>query len=237
MDERAGASERRPARTASETAYVRLRELILTTELAPGQSLIESELMARLGVGRTPLRDALRLLSHDGLVMIEPRRGTFVAPLTHPDLHAIFEVRVAIEGVIAEAAIGRATRDDLASAHALLKKAQANPSDASDVSIDEELHELLGTISRNRFLVDFYKRLRDESLRFRYLTQSGMDTKRQQVSFLREIHKSLEERDQARLTKALVAHVDEFRERVWKALSQESSFRSGPSAGREHFQI
>lgn len=237
MSERSGSPDRKPARTASEIAYQCLRELILTTELAPGQPLVEAELMKRLGVGRTPLRDALRLLSHDGLVMIEPRRGTFVAPLTHPDLHAIFEVRVAIEGVIAEAAIGRATGEDLASAHGLLERAEANPSEASDISIDEELHQLLAAMSRNRFLVDFYKRLRDESLRFRYLTQSGMDTKREQVRFLRAVHRSLEQRDQDRLTKVLVAHVDEFRERVWKALSQESSFRSGPSAGRDNFQI
>lgn len=237
MDKRAGASNRRQTRTASEGAYVRLRELILTTELAPGQLLVESDLMQRLAVGRTPLRDALRQLSHDGLVLIEPRRGTFVAPLTHPDLHAIFEVRVAIEGVIAEAAIGRATKEDLASAKALLQRAERNSSEVSDIAIDEELHLLLAAISRNRFLIEFYKRLRDESLRFRYLTQSGMDTRNQQVSFLSEVHTSLEERDQDRLTEALVAHVDEFRERVWKALSQESNFRSGPPAGRDYFQI
>ena len=69
-------------RTAATAAYRRIRELILTTDLRPGQPLAESDLMATLGIGRTPLRDALRLLSHDGLVVIEPRRGTAVAPLT-----------------------------------------------------------------------------------------------------------------------------------------------------------
>jgi DNA-binding GntR family transcriptional regulator len=223
--------------TAAEDAYHELREMILTTQLRPGQVLVEAELMESLRVGRTPLRDALRLLSHDGLVVIEPRRGTSVAPLTHADLHAIFEVRVAIEPVVAQAAIARATSDDLAALAVLARRARTNPAVESDIAVDEDLHELLVGIARNRFLEDFYKRLRDESLIFRYLTQSGMDTKRHQVRFLASIQSALSQRDADALTSVLVRHVEEFRERVWKSLSEESRYRPNNSSAQDSLRL
>lgn len=206
--------------TASDLAYAAIRDLILRTELKPGQVLSESAMSARLQVGRTPLRDALRLLSHDGLVVIEPRRGTMVAPLTISDLEAIFEVRIAIESVIADAAAARVSAPDIADIERLAEQAAANTSAESDTGLDEQLHAKVAAISRNRFLVDFHKRLRDESLRFRFLTSSGIDTKDDQSAFFLGVRDSLAARDRERLSGLLVAHVDEFRQAAWKALSR-----------------
>lgn len=209
--------------------------MILRTDLKPGQVLVESELMAVLGVGRTPLRDALRLLSHDGLVDIEPRRGTTVAPLKSSDLNAIFEVRIAIEPLIADAAVARATAQDLERLSILAEQAGKNAEAQSDVSLDEQLHRQLVAISRNRFLVDFYKRLRDESLRFRFLTGSGLDTKEQQTTFIHGVSESLTARDTLALSALLVQHVEEFRQAVWQALSQASHL--GESLAQEPSSI
>lgn len=206
--------------TASEMAYASIRDLILKTELKPGQVLSESTMSARLQIGRTPLRDALRLLSHDGLVVVEPRRGTMVAPLTISDLDAIFEVRIAIEFVIADAAIARASGQDIADIESLVEQAAANSSEQSDISLDECLHRKIAEISRNRFLVDFHKRLRDESLRFRYLTDSGIDTKNDQADFFRGVRDCLVTHDRERLSGLLVTHVEEFRQAAWKSLSR-----------------
>jgi DNA-binding GntR family transcriptional regulator len=206
--------------TASDMAYAAIRDLILKTELKPGQVLSESAMSARLQIGRTPLRDALRLLSHDGLVVIEPRRGTMVAPLTIADLDAIFEARIAIEPVIADAAIARASAQDIAAVESLAEQAEANSAEQSDTSLDEQLHRRVAEISRNRFLVDFHKRLRDESLRFRFLTDSGIDTKEDQAAFFRGIRDSLVAHDRERLSDLLVTHVDEFRQAAWRALSR-----------------
>ena len=206
--------------TASDLAYAAIRDLILKTELKPGQVLSESAMSARLQIGRTPLRDALRLLSHDGLVVIEPRRGTMVAPLTISDLDAIFEARIAIEPVIAGAAIARASAQDIADVESLAEQAEENSAEQSDTSLDEQLHRRVAEISRNRFLVDFHKRLRDESLRFRFLTDSGIDTKEDQAAFFRGIRDSLAAHDRERLSDLLVAHVEEFRQAAWRALSR-----------------
>jgi DNA-binding GntR family transcriptional regulator len=113
QDSLAGGGRREGGKpTAADLAYAAIRDLILRTELRPGQVLSEAAMSERLQIGRTPLRDALRLLSHDGLVVIEPRRGTMVAPLTVSDLDAIFEARIAIESTIADAAIARASAQE-----------------------------------------------------------------------------------------------------------------------------
>ncbi len=220
-DSPAGSGHREGGKpTASDMAYAAIRDLILKTELKPGQALSESAMSSRLQIGRTPLRDALRLLSHDGLVVIEPRRGTMVAPLTISDLDAIFEARIAIESVIADAAIARASAQDIADIGILAEQAEANSAEQSDTSLDEQLHRKVADISRNRFLVDFHKRLRDESLRFRFLTDSGIDTKEDQSAFFRGVKDSLAAHDREQLSNLLVAHVEEFRQAAWKALSR-----------------
>ena len=220
-DSPAGSGRREGGKpTAADLAYASIRDLILRTELRPGQVLSESAMSARLEIGRTPLRDALRLLSHDGLVVIEPRRGTMVAPLTVSDLDAIFEARTAIEPAIADAAVARASAQDIADIERLAEQAAANSSEQSDTSLDEQLHRKVADISRNRFLVDFHKRLRDESLRFRFLTNSGIDTRDDQSAFFLGVRDSLAARDRERLSSLLVAHVEEFRQAAWRALSR-----------------
>jgi DNA-binding GntR family transcriptional regulator len=181
--------------TRSQETYGVLRRMILTTELRPGAKLSEPDLMSQLAVGRTPLRDALRLLAHDGLVQIESRHGTIVAPLTSSDLHAVFEVRVLIEPLIASTAIASASDEDLTIFAKLAQQARNLSEPISSDTLDEAVHNELVGLSRNRFLLDIYQRLRDESLRFRYLTNSGMDSKSEQVRFVESIHQSLAERN------------------------------------------
>ena len=83
--------------TLAERTYVRLREDIITIRLAPGTLLRETELMRRLDVGRTPVREALQRLQRDGFVVVIARRGTFVSKIDISDLTAIYEARARIE--------------------------------------------------------------------------------------------------------------------------------------------
>src|SRR5690349_2317901 len=122
--------------TDSSIAYRKLREMILRTELRPGDVLVERELMAALTVGRTPLRDALHLLAHEGLVEIAPRRGTSVSQVTLSDLQQIFELRAGIERIVAQGAVEHVTERDLDDLSELLARARATPGPVSDVDID-----------------------------------------------------------------------------------------------------
>jgi DNA-binding GntR family transcriptional regulator len=200
--------------TDSSIAYRKLREMILRTELKPGDVLAERELMAVLGVGRTPLRDALHLLAHEGLVDITPRRGTAVSQVTLSDVQQIFELRVGIERIVAQGAVARVTSTDLEDLCALLERSRATCGPVSEVEIDGEFHRLLLRIAGNRYLTETYRRIADASLRLLYLTNCGMEPPDEQVRTLEAAEQALRERDGEALADVLVEHVHAFRDRV-----------------------
>src|SRR5471032_1642269 len=102
-----------------EAAAERLRTLIIEGELAPGARLNERELSERLGVSRTPLREAFRMLAADGLLVQLPNRGAQVVSLSADDVRHAFEVMATLEGLSGELAVARVTEGDLADLAAL----------------------------------------------------------------------------------------------------------------------
>ena len=106
----------RRAASLADRAYRRLREEIIGVELAPGTLLREDELMRALGVGRTPVREAVQRLQRDGFVTIIPRRGTLVSEINITDLAAIYEVRTRLESWASRLAAERVTEADRAEA-------------------------------------------------------------------------------------------------------------------------
>jgi DNA-binding GntR family transcriptional regulator len=104
----------------SDRAYYAIREWIVTLDLAPGSVLSERDLMERLGVGRTPVREALRDLAREQLVEVFPRRGIFVSGVEVGDIAGLSEVRRVLESQAARLAAERRNRDDLAATEALL---------------------------------------------------------------------------------------------------------------------
>ena len=120
-----GSSSRRYGEAASlaDQAYYALRELIVSLELAPGErDQASRELTARLGIGRTPVREALRRLALERLVEVYPRRGMFVTTVDVRDLARLCEVRAVLEPEAARLAAERATRQDLEEINALLEE-------------------------------------------------------------------------------------------------------------------
>lgn len=107
---------------ASERAHVALREAILRGELAAGAHLGEVELAERLGVSRTPVREALSRLASEGLVEVLPHRGARVVTFSPDDLDGIFDVRLALEPRATGRAADRATADDLAALDDLARR-------------------------------------------------------------------------------------------------------------------
>ena len=80
-----------------EVVFLTLRKAILKGELQPGERLMEIALANRLGVSRTPVREAIRMLEHEGLVVMKPRRGAQVAKITEQELNDVLEVRKSLE--------------------------------------------------------------------------------------------------------------------------------------------
>jgi DNA-binding GntR family transcriptional regulator len=108
-------------RLASERAYHLIKEKIITLELGPSSVIDEHSLMKELGLGRTPIREALQRLDAEGLVHIVPRRGMFVADISITDLQKIFEVRIVLAGFCARVAAQRVTANQIAQMEAVLQ--------------------------------------------------------------------------------------------------------------------
>src|SRR6266436_2032040 len=109
----------------AEKAYHAIRDLIVSLQLAPGAVIDERELMEELGIGRTPVREALRRLAHEGLVEVYPRRGMFVTGVDVRELARLSEVREVLEPEAARLAAERATETDREEMGALLAELDA----------------------------------------------------------------------------------------------------------------
>jgi DNA-binding GntR family transcriptional regulator len=137
----------------SAIAYHRLRDLIVTLELEPGELLSERDLMDRLDLGRTPIREALHHLARENLVEIYPRRGMVVAPIDVRDLATISEVRVELEGFAARLAATRATDEDRAARAALAAELDVDDTDPRTlIRSDQRIHRHVHRCAHNPFL-------------------------------------------------------------------------------------
>lgn len=136
----------------AERAYVELRHDIITLARAPGDALREDELMAELGLGRTPIREAIKRLAIQRLVVVNPRIGTRVSPVDAAEALQIAEVRVELEGFAAGLAAQRATPDERRE----LERLSAAVGATSDVDelmrLDYRVHHAIYRASRNAYL-------------------------------------------------------------------------------------
>lgn len=136
-----------------QSAYRRLLDDIRTGALPPGARLRETDLAARLGFSRTPVREAIRLLESDGLVSHLPRQGASVRRLDPPEVIELYEMRAVLEGTAARLAARAITAVELDALHALndaLAEAGSGPA-AQD--LNHQFHRALLDAARNRFLV------------------------------------------------------------------------------------
>lgn len=146
----------------SEQPYRELRARILDGRLEPGTPLKERDLCADLHVSRTPIREALRRLSADGLAEIRPGRSIIVARFDSQEIEEIFELGIVLESFVAGLAAAKATPDDIARLAAILddmqKAVDAGPArHAAYIQLDRDFHEHLSAIARNRRVSDMLR--------------------------------------------------------------------------------
>lgn len=143
-----------------------VRARILSGELAGGTRLIESKLSHELGVSRVPVREALRLLAIQGLVVIAPRRGATVCLMGEAQIREMLEVRATLEALNAQLAAKRRDPDELAALQAMLDEAtQLNGTQdiAQYVAMNARCHTVLGQLANNTLLQDMMRPLRERT--------------------------------------------------------------------------
>ncbi len=156
----------------TERAYRELEELIVTLQLAPGAVVTETSLAARLGIGRTPIREALQRLARERLVMIRPRRGIVVAEENLTTQLRLIELRREVERLVARAAARRATteqRHRLAAIAAAMEQAARADDEIGFMRLDRDFNLLMLDAARNQFAAGAMTMMHGLSRRFWYI--------------------------------------------------------------------
>jgi len=153
-----------------EIVFEHLREAIITGMLRPGERLMELQLAEEMGVSRTPVREAIRKLELEGLIIMVARRGAYVSDLSMRDIAETFEIRGALESLAAGLAAERIAPEELEQLERTLVSIGEciETSDIQQiVTLDEEFHAILFAASRNQRLSQIVSNLREQITRFR----------------------------------------------------------------------
>lgn len=203
----------------------RLRDAIITGELAPDAKVPEKELCERFGVSRTPLREALKVLAHEGLVVLNHNRGASVRPLTVQDLDEAFPVYAQLEALAGELACKHATTDEIRDVRRLSNELTASTR-SRDLKryfeIDVLIHERIQLAAHNSTLAQLLRFLSGRIRRARNYA-SAMDLRsREAVRDHEGIVSALEARDAEKLPLLLRKHTEHALTGVKAALIRES---------------
>ena len=172
MNQRASVLDFAPAQSLTDRAYGEIEEMIVTLRLAPGSAISESELSAHLGIGRTPIREALQRLARERLVSIFPRRGIIVTEINVASQLRLLETRRELERLIARSAARRATDDERERFRALAAAFEAAAKANDDVTfmrIDRDFNVLCSAAAHNEFAANAMSLMHSLSRRFWYL--------------------------------------------------------------------
>jgi len=207
----------------------RLRALILTGEYGPEERLIEEQLAERLGVSRTPVRQALTMLEAEGLVEITPNRGATVCSFSIQDVWDIYDLRAVLEGHAARRAAGRIERRELKRLRELAREMEGLPGHFDDheeeiralVALNQEFHGTIVEASRNRRLERLINRTVEIPLMFKAFYWYTSHERTISNHYHRQILEALENGDADRAEIIMREHVYEGRDFVIRALKED----------------
>lgn len=153
-----------------DVVFNALREAILKGDLTPGERLMEKQLAEKMGVSRTPIREAIRKLELEGLVVMVPRKGAQVAEITEKDVKDVLEVRAALDELAVKLACYKITDEDIEA----LKEAMKDFDEAREtgdvdrlVEVDIRFHDIIHKCTDNEKLEHIVNNLREQMFRYR----------------------------------------------------------------------
>ncbi len=200
----------------ADKAYHEIRGLIVSLELAPGAVIDERELIERLEIGRTPVREALRRLSHEGLVEVYPRRGMFVTGVDVRELARLSEVREMLEPEAARLGAERATDKDREHMAALLAELDAGGSELMD--LDERIHRAVYRAAHNDLLEATLEQYYVLALRIWSIALDRAHELEEAVAEHRALLEAIQAGDGDRAADTMRAHVQNFEQAMHRVL-------------------
>ena len=182
-----------------DVVFNTLRDAILTGKLVPGERLMENQLAEKLGVSRTPVREAQRMLELENLVELVPRKGAQVLDMSEKDIVNILEVRSALEGLATSVACKKMSKEDLQQLKNMevdFEKAVAENDVEHFVDIDEDFHDLIFAATENDKLINIFRNLRIQLYRYRMAQAKNNETSMSTiVAHHRSIIRAIENHD------------------------------------------
>ena len=211
-----------------DVVFNTLRQAILTGELKPGERLMEIHLAERLGVSRTPVREAIHKLELEGLVTMSPRRGAAVAQITEKSMSDVLEVRRAMDALCAELACERISDGELEQ----LKKACEEFEKATQTKnvkliaqADVKLHEIILQATGNQRLVQLVNNLSEQMYRYRFEYIKYFSQHQNLVEEHKMIYEGLLSRDKERASEAAKLHIDNQRKTIIQQIRMDAEKR------------
>lgn len=203
----------------ADKAYQAIRELIVSLELAPGAVIEEPELMERLGIGRTPVREALRRLAHERLIEVYPRRGMFVTGVDVRELARLSEVRLVLEPEAARRAAERATDADRAEIAELLDDLEGHGRDERELmALDERIHGAVYRAAHNELLAATLGQYYVLALRIWSMALDRATELEEAVDAHRALLEAIRDGDPERAAETMRAHVLNFEQAMTRVL-------------------
>lgn len=194
-----------------DVVFNTLRQAILTGELKPGERLMEIHLAERLGVSRTPIREAIRKLELEGLVTMIPRRGAEVAQITEKSMNDVLEVRRALDALCAELACDRITDEELESLRLACDSFEAavRTKDAKKIAqADVALHDIIVRATGNQRLIQLVNNLSEQMYRYRFEYIKDSSQHETLIEEHRIIYQSIVRKDKETAAAAARTHID-----------------------------
>ena len=225
-----------------DVVFNTLRQAILKGELKPGERLMEialaekllageeitTPLAQKLGVSRTPVREAMRKLEQEGLVVMIPRRGAQVASITEKDLNDVLEVRIALENVAIEKACKLITEEELGRLWVAAKEFEKTKAEGNLVRLaeaDVAFHEIIYQASDNKRLNQVLNNLREQMYRYRVEYLKEEQTRNLLVSEHEELVKAIREGDVQKAQDISFHHLENQRMAIIRTIRAENAAR------------
>lgn len=193
-----------------DVVFNTLRQAIITGEFAPGERLMEISLANRLGVSRTPVREAIRKLELEGLVIMIPRKGAQVARITEKNLRDVIEIRTVLEefaAVLACERIDQSGLHDLRQAHEAFIRSVENGDILDIVDKDETFHDTIFRATNNDRLISIINNLREQFYRYRMEYVKDIRQRSNLVEEHRELLDAISSRDSIKAKELMKTHL------------------------------
>lgn len=209
-----------------EIVFETIRNAIISGTLKPGERLMEVQMAESLGVSRTPVREAIRKLELEGLVIMLPRKGAFVADLSVKDLTEVLEIRAALEGLAAGLASIRINEQELEELEMIalnFHKSIDNANIDELIQRDLEFHEAMFKASRNERLIQLNNNLREQVQRFREIYHKKVNKPRETSKEHYEMVEALSKRDSDKAEKLARRHIENAEKSLLKIMENKKS--------------